>query len=105
MFKITLREAAEIIDTYSNGSLPEPTYVTVNEYDGRGIINFQMTDVEDVKRWAESVDVEVSSVPWSDSHTHQAQVHHLIHFTHGESTLVQVYFVVHVTPYPEKNAS
>lgn len=50
-----LLAAHSILTSYSNGTLPMPSYVAV----GQGSITFVMDAPEEVNRWAESADVPV----------------------------------------------
>lgn len=82
--------AAEIIANYSNGSLPEPTYISVS---ATGMIGFQMTSVAQVQRWALSVDGTVNvSRPTSEDDN---STHYVLNFKHDDLT-IQVYHIERV---------
>jgi hypothetical protein len=53
-----LTKASEMLATYSDGRLPRPASISV----GSTFIAFNMSEAEDVIRWAESVDGHYESV-------------------------------------------
>lgn len=51
--------AATILRTFSNGSLPRPSYLTLGGTEYNGSIGFQMDSGLKVQRWAQALDSEV----------------------------------------------
>lgn len=80
--------ASEILATYSNGTLPLPSSVSV----GSTFIGFNMMLIEDVQRWSEAVDVPVDTYTTQPNEvTGQTYRQSHFNFKHDELTVYVSY--------------